>query len=312
MLNLTHLRTLVAVVKLKSFTAAGNQLGYTASAVSQQMQSLERDTGLTLFLRRAQSIQPTEAAHTMARYADQVLRDVERMLTAGAAAGRRAIKELRVGMFPSLVTVAMPLMIESTAWQDLGYELRISVAEPSGVARELLAGGLLDIGVTYQVGDSPLALPQGVNRFFFAKDTFRVVIPEQWLADTTEPVGIAELGSRPWIVHHKGSSDASITDEQFMRAGIHPRIAANSDDFNATLRLVGAGYGAALVPDLALVNAPRGIACLDVEELQLSRSIWIVSTEKCPGEAVDSFVRHLREAYEEAIRPVPEFVSHRR
>lgn len=304
MLNLTHLRTLAAVVQLKSFTAAGNRLGYTASAVSQQMQSLERDTGLTLFLRRAQSIQPTEAAHTMARYAEQILRDVESMLAAGASASRRAVKELRIGIFPSLAMVAMPLLVKSRSWQSLGYELRISVAEPSGVARELLAGGLLDVGVTYQVADSPLALPQRVKRTFFAEDKFRVVVPFEWLDGRNESLGITELGLKPWILHHKGSSDASITDELFMRAGIHPRIAAHSDDFNTTLRLVAAGYGAALVPDLALANAPEGLGLLNVPELALSRNIVIVSTENCPGEAMDVFIQSLRDAYESVMDSV--------
>ncbi|GAA1886653.1 LysR family transcriptional regulator [Paeniglutamicibacter psychrophenolicus] len=298
MLNLTHLRTLVAVVQLKSFTAAGNRLGYTASAVSQQMQALERDAGLILFLRRAQSIQPTEAAHTMARYAEQILRDVESMLAAGASASRLAVKELRIGIFPSLATVALPLLVKSPSWQSMSYELRISVAEPSGVARELLAGGLLDVGVTYQVADSPLTLPQGVNRTFFAEDKFRVVVPIGWLNDRNERLGITELGLKPWILHHKGSSDASITDELFMRAGIHPRIAAHSDDFNTTLRLVAAGYGAALVPDLALVDAPEGLGLVNVPELALSRNIFIVSTENCPSEAMDAFIQSLRDAYE--------------
>ena len=56
LINPVHLRTLVEVIRLGSFAAAATRLGYTASAVSQQMSALERDTGVTLFQRAARSI----------------------------------------------------------------------------------------------------------------------------------------------------------------------------------------------------------------------------------------------------------------
>ncbi|MEV4565419.1 LysR family transcriptional regulator [Nonomuraea sp. NPDC049419] len=53
MLKPEHLRTLREVVRLGSFAAAANRLGYTSSAVSQQMAALERETGVRLFERFA-------------------------------------------------------------------------------------------------------------------------------------------------------------------------------------------------------------------------------------------------------------------
>jgi hypothetical protein len=46
-LNPLHLRTLSVVLRAGSFAAAGRQLGYTGSAVSQQMSALEADSGLS-------------------------------------------------------------------------------------------------------------------------------------------------------------------------------------------------------------------------------------------------------------------------
>jgi DNA-binding transcriptional LysR family regulator len=67
--NPVHLKTLLEVTRLGSFAAAAATLGYTASAVSQQMSALERETGVTLFQRSARAVIPTEAAVVMTRHA---------------------------------------------------------------------------------------------------------------------------------------------------------------------------------------------------------------------------------------------------
>src|SRR5512145_1139231 len=101
LINPVHLRTLVEVTRLGSFAAAATRLGYTASAVSQQMSALERDTGVELFQRSARSIHPTEAALVMTRHAAKVLTDIEALMAAASRTGDTARQELRLGIFPS-------------------------------------------------------------------------------------------------------------------------------------------------------------------------------------------------------------------
>ena len=50
-LEMRHLLALVAVVETGTFSAAAEQLGYTQSAVSQQISILERIVGAPLFER---------------------------------------------------------------------------------------------------------------------------------------------------------------------------------------------------------------------------------------------------------------------
>ena len=73
MLNPLHLRTLSVVLRAGSFAAAGRQLGYTGSAVSQQMVALEAESRLTLFLRGAHGIRPTPACRDVERAGDALL-----------------------------------------------------------------------------------------------------------------------------------------------------------------------------------------------------------------------------------------------
>lgn len=294
MLNLVHLRTLVEVIRRGSFTAAGNRMGYTASAVSQQMAALERDCGMRLFVRSARSAQPTRSAHAMDQHAQKLLRDVDGLLAAGAAVDETVVRELRVGVFPSAATFLLGGVLRSKPWTESESQLLISIGEPSSVIPGLHVGGELDAALVYQVGESGLVLPQGVARHWLGGDPFRVVVPAATGYTEGQQMGLEELAVTPWIVHQRGSSDATIVNSVLARAGIHPRIVASSDDFNATLRLVAAGHGAAMVPQLAMTARPAGVVSVQVPEVQLVRKLMIFSAENAPRDLVSQLVEGCR------------------
>src|SRR5919198_4924549 len=77
MINPLHVQTVREVVRSGSFADAARNLGYTASAVSQQVAALERASGVVLFERRARSIRPTDAAFLLVRKGSDVLSAID-------------------------------------------------------------------------------------------------------------------------------------------------------------------------------------------------------------------------------------------
>ncbi|MCU6482342.1 DNA-binding transcriptional LysR family regulator [Arthrobacter silviterrae] len=298
MLNLVHLRTLVEVVRLGSFTAAGNRLGYTASAVSQQMSALEKASNVRLFVRSARSVHPTQAAHAMGQQALKLLRDADNLLAAGKAAGGGAVRELRVGAFPSVAMFVVSQIVKLPHWRDPCVQVNISIGEPSAVVPGLRVGGELDVGIVYHVGESGLALPQGVSRHWLGEDPYKVVVPAGWGFQPGSRLGVEELYDVPWILHVRGSSDANIFDFVLANAGLHPRVVASSDDFNVTLRMVAAGHGVAMVPELAMAECPDGAVVVEVPELALTRKLMALCAEDAPMDLAEEFVEALRNADE--------------
>jgi DNA-binding transcriptional LysR family regulator len=272
--NPVHLRTLLEVTRLGSFAAAASRLGYTASAVSQQMSALERDTGVHLFQRTARSVVPTEAAMVMARHAAKVLTDIEALMAAASKTHDTTSQELRLGIFPSLATYVLPRILKNPAWKGLGIDLRVSVAEPAQTIQGLRTGGDLDVALVYQVGQSGLAWPHTINRQWIGDDNFRVVLPSGWGFRTDAKVAADHLSDMPWIMHHPGTSDATVIERLFASCNLHPRVVAYSDDFHASLEMAAAGLGAALVPELALRHRPAGVVVLDVPEIRLARNVF--------------------------------------
>jgi DNA-binding transcriptional LysR family regulator len=293
LINPVHLRTLVEVTRLGSFAAAASRLGYTASAVSQQMSALERDTGVDLFQRSARSIHPTEAALVMTRHAAKVLTDIEALMAAASRTHDATSQELRLGIFPSLATYVLPLILRNPAWKKLGIDLRVSVAEPAQTIQGLRTGGELDVALVYQVGQSGLAWPHTVNRQWIGDDNFRVVLPAAWGFRAEAKVAADHLSDMPWIVHHPGTSDATVIERLFASCNLHPRVVAYSDDFHASLEMTAAGLGAALVPELALLHRPAGIVVLDVPEIRLARNVFALLINDKQTASVQLFVELL-------------------
>ncbi len=73
MLNPVHLQTLTAVIQSGSFADAARQLGYTGSAVSQQIAALERAVKMPLFERDARSVKPTPAGQFVAERSKEAI-----------------------------------------------------------------------------------------------------------------------------------------------------------------------------------------------------------------------------------------------
>lgn len=290
MLNPVQLKTFLEVVRLGSFAAAAERLGYTASAVSQQMSALERDTGAVLFERAARSVRPTEAALVLSRHAVKVLTDIDALLAATARTHRTSAQELRLGIFPSLATHVLPGVLRSPAWKDLGLDLRIFVAEPPQTVQGLRDGGELDLAVIFQVGQGGIAWPHTISRQWIGDDNFRVVLPGTWGIREDAKIAAGQLSDMPWIMHHPGTADAVVIDRVFAGANLQPRVTAYSDDFNASLELVGAGVGAALVPELALLNRPASTVVLDVPDLRLARNIFALQLSDKRSGQVGLFV----------------------
>lgn len=278
MVNPIHLRTLLEVVRLGSFAGAANRLGYTPSAVSQQMSALEQESGVRLFERSARSVRLTEAATVMARHAITVLAGIDRLLEAAGNAGEGSGQDLRVSIYPSLARLFLPRLLSSPEWEATGLQLRLSVADPSPTIQAMRAGEEIDVALVYRVGESGLSWPQSVSVHRLGDDRMRFVVPVSWGLHGMGPVSPKELVGLPWVFHHPGSSDAAMIDDLFRAHDLRPRTVARSDDFAVTLDLVAAGFAASFVPEIVLHELPAGVVVLNVPEIELSRGVFALAS----------------------------------
>lgn len=263
--GLRPLRALVTVADAHSFRAAAVELGYTQSAVSHQIASLERAVGATL-LTRPGGRAPTEltaAGETAYRHARRALNAVESM-RADARAVETEHGRLRVGVFQAAAATLLPAAL--ALYRQERPNVTVALSEPPdrrSLAR-VVAQGELDLAVTVnpEPDDRLEAVP-------LVDDSWTILARNDSELALAEDPGFDGLNGAPLIAWRERWPNQAELEEAWRRGGVTPRIIYRTDDNLALQRFVAAGLGYACVGRLgsdALVDSrlraltPRDIA----------------------------------------------------
>lgn len=249
MVNITQLCALCEVVREGSFAAAGRRLGYTASAVSQQIAGLERAAGVTLFEREAHAIRATTAARYLAAQGRELLMrldefDAQLSRLADGAHGR-----LRLGSFPTANSKIIPRVLASviTAYPDADVEL------DEGNTRHLLAGvveGHIDIAVVHVYALVPENWPSGLTGVELMTEDLLLVMPASHPRAGAEDFRLEDLQHDRWISSQDETASARCLRRICAAHGFIPAVAFRSDDYDVVQGLVRGGAGVAIVPEM--------------------------------------------------------------
>ena len=300
-LELRYLAALDAIADEGSFGRAADELGYTQSAVSQQIAALERIVGAKLIDRPPghRTVTLTDAGELLLRHAREIGARVR-----AAEADLGALREgngglLRVGSFQSVGARILPSVLQrfKNAWPG------VEVLLDEGVCEELqprVAAGELDMTFA--------ALPPLVDGPFETLELLRdpyvlMVRAGSPLADRGGPPADAELAALPLATFRRHPGTWS--EEGRLRArGIEPSIVLRSDD-NGTIRgLVAKGMCAGLIPRLAVDPGDPQIATVPLDDLVPARVIGLVwHRDRELPECAASFVEEAR-AVSSALEPV--------
>ena len=245
-----HLRTLQVVCRTGSFAVAARELGYTSSAVSQQIAALERESGLVLFERQAHGVRPTAVAHRLVELSRPVLAALEELDHQVQRLATGAIGRIRLGSFPTASVRIVPSVLSSFADEHPGAEVSL-VEDESDDLVERLVDGQLDVALLYEYGLCPKQWPAGVVTRPLLREDLLLLQPRN------EAAPLAELGGRRWIASRDGTDGALSLARLCAAAGFSPRIAYRSNDYDVVRELVAVTGGVAVVPALGHSPGPR-------------------------------------------------------
>ncbi|BCB92082.1 LysR family transcriptional regulator [Phytohabitans suffuscus] len=301
MLNVHHLRTLAEVVSTGSFAAAAVSLGYTASAVSQQMTALERATGLVLFERGARSARPTSAArHLASRGAGLIdqLTGVERDARSLAAGARGVV---RLGSFPTASAALVPGAIARLLRRTPEVAVQLDEGEPDDLVAALRSGSV-DVAVVYRYPLSPRRWPPDMVATPLLDDPLRLTVAADHRIVTRPSWRLADLAGETWIASRETTAGARALARLCADAGFTPRVAFRSNDYAVVRALVRAGLGVALVPALADALGTGGgvhqCAVTDARGGPARREVFVLHRPDSSAPLVPATVEALRRAAE--------------
>jgi molybdate transport repressor ModE-like protein len=258
MIDVRRLKVLREVAQQGSFSAAGESLGYTQSAVSQQIAALEREVGAILVERNARGVRLTDAGRTLVEHADGILA----RLTAAedeleAIAGLRG-GHLRLASFPTAGATLVPLAIAEFSRHHPDVELSLVEAEPEE-AIPLLKAGELDLALVFEYeGVTDLAHPD-VELLHLLDDPMYLALPPDHPLARRRNVKLGDLAEEPWVQGDCNGSCGLMHIAACQAAGFTPRVGFQSNDYNVVQGLVAAGVAVSLIAELALANQREDI-----------------------------------------------------
>jgi DNA-binding transcriptional LysR family regulator len=241
-----------AVVTEGTLTAAAASLGYSVSAVSQQLSQLEIEAGSPLFEKAGRGVRPTAAGLLLAEHAERVLSAVDD--------AESALADLRAGRVGRLRVVSF-----------------FSADEADGALRRLRAGevDLVVVVEPFARGAAPL---DDLVRIHLLDDEYRLLLPREHPLARRRLVDLADLSDDDWVVT-TGPADYIRDDmvEACRRAGFSPRMVAEGGEFAVTQGYVAAGLGVALIPLLGLSAVQEHVAVRKLRHPPEPRHIWLAT-----------------------------------
>ncbi|MFD7876366.1 LysR family transcriptional regulator [Streptomyces sp. NPDC059766] len=284
MLDLQRLRALHAVSVHGTVGAAATALGYTPSAVSQQIAKLERETRTVLLEREGRGVRLTPEAHQLAATARQLLAIVERAETEleerrGAPAGR-----LGVAAFASAARGLLPSVLADLAGRHPALDARLTEVDPH-LSVDLVAKGAVDLAVTHDWDIAPLPAPAGVEQAVIGDDLCDLLVPSGHPFAGRSALRREELGGERWICQPPGRVCHDWLVRTLRAAGHEPDLVHQAEENPTLIALVAAGLGVALVPRLGRGPLPEGVVEVPLDPMPMRRlyAVWRAGAARRPA-----------------------------
>jgi DNA-binding transcriptional LysR family regulator len=272
-LDLRHLVALKAIADEGSFGRAAERLGYTQSAVSQQIATLERIVGLRLIERPGgpRPISLTEAGRVLLRHADAIQ---ARLLAAKAdmtALQAGDVGLLRIGTFQSVGTRILPELLRRFTGAHPGVEIVLRESSDENELLDMVECGDLDLTFwTLPVRPGPYDSRELLH------DPYVLVVPAgSPLASLKRVPTLKEIALQPLIgFNHCRAMDE--VESYLGSTGRAPEVVFRSDNNGTVQGLVGAGVGISIAPSLTVEEDDERIRVIDLQGRIPPRVIGLV------------------------------------
>lgn len=295
-LELRYLRALVAVGKTRSFSEAAESLGYTQSAISQQVARLEKIVGQALIerTRGPKRVSLTPAGEVLLEHAEAIMARLTSAATDLAAIADGTAGSLKVGCYQSVGVRILPRVLRAFghAWPNVRVEL--TEAEDDA---ELLHGvetGALDL--TFMV--FPM-IPGPFTSVELLEDPYVVVNRyDSEPRGETGPITWEQLRGQRVVTYGRMRTEHAV-ENRLGRPELAEQIVLRSNDNGTILGLVTEGIGVAIVSWLSVDPTSAGLRTFALEGVspRVVGIAWHRDRRRNP--AAEAFVRI---AQEEAFR----------
>jgi DNA-binding transcriptional LysR family regulator len=287
MLDIRRLRMLHEFATRGSIARTADALGYTPSAVSQQLAVLEREAGTPLLDRTARSAGLTDAGRRLAAHAERILAMVEEAEADLSAQAAQPSGRVVVTAFPSAAVAFAPALARSLrAHPQLSLLLRQS-SPAEGL--QLVRTGEVEVAIVDDWTGRLAASIDGtdgadhghgvLSYYHLVRDPLVLVVARgHRAADPDRPVDLRALRNEPWLAAPSGEPSRQAADRLLAAVGLTPPVPSEFEGLGTVANLVARGLGIAIMPRLAVGAYERRVVVRELPAgLDLARDVFAVA-----------------------------------
>ncbi|WP_097462140.1 LysR family transcriptional regulator [Mangrovitalea sediminis] len=281
---ISELRTLIAIARYGTFTAAGERIGLSQTAVSGQIKRLEEHFGIAIFDRIGRSVTLNADGRRLLERA-KVL--VEMFDSLAAPDEHQTAAPLRIG---AIASVQSTLLTEALNFFRQDYPERRLHIRP-GLSLQLfdaLDAGDLDLAI---VVEPSFGVPKHLGWIELLRENFVLAIPPGVCGDDWREV----LQQCRFVRYDRTSYGGRVVERFLNSHGITPNESIEIDDIDAIWALVKGGHGAAILP-FTKSHRPlaEGVRLVPLDQYGLQRRIGILHGDILQGPVL-AFVECLQQ-----------------
>lgn len=287
-MNITQLKTFVAIVDAGSFSEAAKVLRLSQPAVTMQIQNLEGDIGESLLDRRYRRIDLTEAGRILLPYARKMLEEAEtaRMMISSQSGAVCGTLTIAASTTPGDYIIPRLLGEFKTRYPEVNVRLEV---EGSTAVADRLESALADVGVigASLKGRKLECQPVG-------KDEIIVICPPKSVL-ASKRVRLTDLASEKWVMRASDSGTQQVIGDYCASHGLnleHLDVVVELGTGEAIINAVEGGLGVAMISRYVADKALKlgTVAQVDVEGFALTRPFYVATPHRLLSRCAGAFV----------------------
>ena len=290
-MTVTQLRTLLAVVREGSVTAAADQLVVTQPSVSSALAALARELGCELFERSGRGIRLTPSGAAFAPYAADVIGLLERGRQAAQEAADAAAHALQIIAVTTAAESFVPPLMRRFTDQHPEIELTLAVGN-----RDEVLERVLNHSVDVAILGKPPADDRLVADRLIDNEIVCIAAPDDPAVGQGRQEAV-ELAGRRWLLREVGSGTRTLNEQFLTDRGLDPSTLTLGSN-GAIKQAARAGLGVSLISRAAVEGelASGWLGELKLKDGPAKRSWFVVRAAvgpvRAPVEMFIAFARH--------------------
>lgn len=292
-MDIKKCKIFVLTTETENISKTADLTGYTQSAISHMLKSMEKETGIELFVRDRYGVHPTPVARELLPHINALLNENEKVEQFIYDLHGLEVGSLTIGTFSSIALHLLPDILQQFAASH--PNIAISIREGGSDDMEhWTANNEVDFCLYSKNQNSPLQF------FPLMEDPIMAILPPDFpLLQNQTSVPIRIFDKRPFIISQAGIEYD--VHRAINEAGITPNVRFSSKDDKTILAMVQRGLGAALLPRLTTEDAPEGVQVLPLDP-ERSRTLGIgIKNTKNAAPIVKLFIRYILNQFQADI-----------